>query len=186
MKLKQIVSLLLASLLLLSLAGCGQEDTPSGMKLASDPAIVDFKLYVPESWTVDLQTGAVSAYCSKADPSSVNVMIWDAPQTDFSPNDWWETGKKDLEDLYSDFSLLSTAETTLGGISATRFDWTGKLSGNTYRFLQVTAVRRGLVYVFTFGTLVAVTDSEGNVTKSTRYEDHLDEVSKILECFSFT
>ncbi len=68
------ISLLLSALLILS--GCSEDDpdgAPSGMKLASDPKVVDYYLYVPEDWIVLESTGMTRVQVSAADTSNVIV-----------------------------------------------------------------------------------------------------------------
>ena len=173
----------LAALLLVltALAGCSKSEIPSGMIEAS-PATGDYRLYVPSTWTVDLETGAVSAYYSKADPSSVNVMTWEVANTDYTPEEWWESGLADLRTIYADHTLVASNETLLGGVRAMQYEWTGKLGENGYRFLQVAAVRHGLVYVFTYGTL----DVTPEGSEVSRFASHLDDVGAMLSEFRFS
>lgn len=73
---KKILSILLLAAMLLSLAACGDDNTgdiPEGMKLASDPEIVDYFLYVPEEWEVTSQSGMTMAQASLNDDSNVIV-----------------------------------------------------------------------------------------------------------------
>ena len=54
---KKIISLLLLSVMLLSLVACGDDtpsDIPEGMKLASDPEIVDY-YHIREPWDLLFQ-----------------------------------------------------------------------------------------------------------------------------------
>ena len=77
---KKFLSLCLTGAILFAmLAACGKTEefeAPVGMKLASDTAVVDYCLFVPESWVVDLSTGVTSAYHSIADPSSLTVNVY--------------------------------------------------------------------------------------------------------------
>ena len=182
MKTVRLTALCAALLLILTATvGCSKSETPSGMIEAS-PATGDYHLYVPNTWTVDLETGAVSAYYSKADPSSVNVMSWEASATDYTPEDWWESGLSDLETIYSDFALVASTETLLGGVRAVQYEWTGKLGENAYRFMQVAAVRHGIVYVFTYGAL----DTTPEGSEVSRFASHLDDVGSMLSEFRFS
>jgi len=180
--------LLVALLLCLStfFFACSKSEVPSGMKEASDPAVVDYHLYVPENWTVDMQTGAVSAYFSSSDPSSVNVMAWSVPNTDYKPEQWWEESLVDIEDVYSDFKLESTAETTLDGVAAVEYTWSARIGDNAYRFMQVAAVRKSMVYVFTYGTLESYVNSKGETVSTDRFASHLEDVQRMLQEFVFS
>jgi len=79
---KKILSILLLSVMLLSLASCGDDtpsDIPEGMKLASDIEIVDYLLYVPTNWEVTNKTGMTMAQASLNDDSNVIVTNFTAP-----------------------------------------------------------------------------------------------------------
>lgn len=71
----KIVSILLVFVLLFALISCGQSEdgTPYGMKLASNPEIVEYTLYVPEDWTVTYSAGMTMAQASLNDPTNVIV-----------------------------------------------------------------------------------------------------------------
>ncbi len=75
---RKIVSAVLVLVIMLgmmSISGCSKIDegwVPAGMKLATTDA-VDYKLYVPESWTVDISTGVVCAYASDSDRSNITM-----------------------------------------------------------------------------------------------------------------
>lgn len=79
---KKLVSLLLLFVMLFSLAACGDdtpEGVPEGMKLASDTEIVDYLLFVPETWVVTAQSGMTMAQASLNDDSNVIVTHFTAP-----------------------------------------------------------------------------------------------------------
>ena len=79
---KKIISLFLLSIMLFSLAACGDDtpsDIPEGMKLASDTEIVDYLLYVPEDWEITSKTGMTMAQASMNDDSNVIVTNFTAP-----------------------------------------------------------------------------------------------------------
>lgn len=168
------------------LMACSASEIPAGMKEASDPKVVDYHLYVPENWVVDLQTGAVSAYYSASDPSSVNMMAWSVPNTDYKPQQWWEESLVDIEDVYSDFVLETSAETTLDGVYAMEYTWSARIGDNAYRFMQVAAVRKSMVYVFTYGTLESYVNSNGETVQTERFDAHLEDVRSMLQEFVFS
>ena len=72
---KKILSLLLIAILALTLVACGASENgaPNGMKLASNPEIVDYTLYVPESWFIRESAGYTMAQAAQTDTSSVIV-----------------------------------------------------------------------------------------------------------------
>jgi len=71
----KIISIALVLVLLFSFASCGQDENgaPFGMKLASNPEIVDYTLYIPEDWVVNSSTGMTAAQASYNDPTSIIV-----------------------------------------------------------------------------------------------------------------
>ncbi len=160
----------LALFLSLTAASCEEKDEyapPAGYELASNED-VDYCLYVPDDWTVDMSTAAAGAYYSATDPSSVSVMGWDLDHYDTSLDEWWEVNKKDLELVFTDFTEVSEENTTLDGLYAKRYTYTAKLGENNYKFMQEAAIKDGYVYVFTYTSLEDI------------YDSHLDEVEEIL------
>ncbi len=68
-------SILLVFVLLFAFVSCGQDatDVPLGMKLASNPEIVNYTLYVPEDWMVSSSTGMTMVQASYTDPTNLIV-----------------------------------------------------------------------------------------------------------------
>ena len=163
--------LILSAAALLLCASCGvNSDVPAGMTRASDE-IVDYDLFVPEDWIVDQTGGAVSAYRSAQDPTSVSVMVWALPYADTTLDDWWESYQDEFNLIFREFSVESTESTMLDGVAAQKYVYTGKLGENTYRYTQTTCIRRGSVYLMTFTE---------NAASSV---DHTNEFSAILTYF---
>jgi len=120
---KRFLSLSLAALLLLALTGCGMNNedawVPAGMQLASTDA-VDYKLYVPSSWTVDVSTGIVSAYVSSTDRSNITMTAFNLEGEDvtMTPQEYWTRYEQQLLDTFPDLTyldpstILSSEETT--------------------------------------------------------------------------
>ena len=180
MKNKMVMKLsavLLAFLtVLFAFCGCKSfEDkyAPVGMKaLSSD--IVDYKLYIPESWTEDLTTGAVSAYVSSSDRSSINVTSFNLEDKKTTATDFWKGYEDTLKDTVKDFEYVSEAETLLWGEKAAyKYVYTGKIAGDSFKFMQVVMTTGGTVYIFTYTSTEELFDS------------HLDDVNKILENTAF-
>ena len=151
---KFLLTLLAAAMVITSAACASDSTTPAGMILASDE-IVDYDLFVPDSWTVDLSGGAVSAFRSKNDPASVSVMVWNLPYADSTIDDWWNTYRAEFDMIFENFTLESTETTTLDGVAANKYTYTASLAGNAYRYTQIASIRRGSVYLMTFTELAS-------------------------------
>lgn len=69
-----VMFVLILSLGLLAACSNGADDfVPAGFKqIAADEA--DYRLYVPDNWTVDMSTGVTSAFVSEKDRSNISFM----------------------------------------------------------------------------------------------------------------
>lgn len=163
---KAAAAALIASILLI-FSSCGQEsDVPAGMKEASSDAAV-FDMFVPESWIVDLQTGAVSAHVSSGDSSNVSVMAWGLEHNDDTVDDWWEFHTGELAETFHDMTEAEIENTTLGGIAAKKYTYTVTVGDVEYKYMQMAAVKNGSVYVLTYTAL------------PDKFDSHLDDVADI-------
>ena len=173
MRLLRLIAATLSVLIALSLAACSAPDgTPAGMALAS-PDFADYRLYVPDSWTVTQSGGAVSAYVSETDPANVSVMSWEMPYYDSTVDEWWQGYTEEFSTVFTDFTPESEESTVLDGVAAMRYVYTGTLGQNTYRYTQYAAVRAGVVYLITCTELV------------TAETNHADEFSEIAASFKW-
>lgn len=202
MNLKKILALFLAllslSFSLAFLTACGGEDedgAPYGMKLASDPALVDYFLYVPEDWVVTSATGTTMAQVSLSDATSVIVTNHTDP--DFRPT---TDAKKNLETYFESYkekliglfdmveeegkepvtSFTMVEEPTFitlkkgdTNVAAMRFSYTATLDEAKVQQLMVLAYEDDYFYNITFTTQPAV------------YQDNLQMFETILENFRF-
>lgn len=164
----------LLAILCLGLCACQttptEVDVPDGMILASSD-IVDYYLFVPEGWRVDMSGGMVSAYKSAEDPTSVSVMTWETPYADDTPADVWEMYKGEFESVFADFTVESSTTMLLDGAAAEKYVYTGKLANNTFRYTQVITVRHSAAYLI---TVTEITTSNA---------DHTEDITAILDNF---
>ena len=164
----------LLAILCLGLCACQttptEVDVPDGMMLASSD-IVDYYLFVPEGWRVDMSGGMVSAYKSAEDPTSVSVMTWETPYVDDTPADVWEMDKGEFESVFADFTVESSTTMLLDGAAAEKYVYTGKLANNTFRYTQVITVRHSAAYLI---TVTEITTSDA---------DHTEDITAILDNF---
>ncbi len=180
MKLKRnifaIIAIAVCSVILLSsCSGNADAYAPNGMKLLSNE-IVDYNLYIPESWEGDMSTGVVSAF-NGYDNSNVSVMAFAlGDKYDYSTTvaQFVEKNKEDLENTYSDIEYITEpSNIELGGYAAVKMVYTATVTGTSYQFMQVCTVANATVYIFTYTALPDAFDS------------HADEVQSMLDNFSF-
>ena len=98
---KTIALFFIALLPLLLFASCGKEDdgeVPYGMKLASDTAVVDYSLFVPEDWEIVTAAGMTMAQVSFAD--STNVVVTHHSNSTYPE---YSDPKEILDEYYQDY-----------------------------------------------------------------------------------
>ena len=64
-------------------------------------------------------------------------------------------------------------ETTLGGLAAKSFEYSAKVDGRDYRFMQIVTLKGYDFFIFTY------------TAEADRYESHLEEIDEILSYFTF-
>lgn len=169
---KRIIALFTALLLItVALTSCKKAgDAPDGMKLASHEDKANYFLYVPDDWTIDLQTGATTVHVSSQDLSSVSVTTWLLEHTDDTVDTWYESQRDVLNMGFTDFAEESVRETTVDGVYAKEYTYTAKLGGNERKYRQVAAVKSGTVYVISYSTTPELFDEH-----SSDFDDILTE-----------
>lgn len=169
---KKILALLLA-VSALALTGCGSDsEAPTGYKTASGEA-ADYTFFVPDEWTVDLSTGATSAYCSTDDPSSVSVMTWELPHTDTTLDEWWEMNLEDISLVFQNVAIEEPENVTVDGVYGKKYTYTADLGEFSYKIQQTAAIKGGSVYLITYTSLADT------------YDTHLEEVGNMVSFFTF-
>ena len=141
----------------LGLFSCGADDTPKGMQLASNTKVVDYKLFVPESWVVSEAERATSqAFASATDRTNVLVMQWNIDNPEVKTvQDWWEKKYKpeviDAEVL-KDVKIANDKGTfvTLDKVAAVKYTYVGKMGDFYYTYDVIAAIRKGSVYIMQF------------------------------------
>ncbi len=200
-KTKRIISVFIIVIIILSmfiLSSCGEDNwIPAGMKLASTDA-VDYTLYVPESWIIDISTGMVSAYASNTDRSNITMMAFNLENENVNLNvdEYWEKHEEELKSTFPDFSYdiekapgetsenqeetsaeqNETAEPikiTLDGIAANKYTYSLTVTGVKYNFIQVIAIRAAIVYIFTYTAIPE------------QFDKHAEDINSILEYFKY-
>lgn len=186
---KKIISVLFALLIVFSLASCSKPPetieasyTPDGgqaqivkMKLASDPKIVSYLMYVPETWIIKDQSASTVAYVSEENRTSVSVAQWNLTSEYTSIDAWWDLHKSENSKTMPNFTVIGEGvETSVDGMSAKSYTYTVTFSGGTYKYEVVACINQGSVHVFTYTS-----------TEELFYENLHVFYDLILETFKF-
>ena len=183
--------MLIVGLIALLLSSCAEQDNwiPKGMKKASTEA-VDYTLFVPDGWTVDISTGVVSAYVSALDRSNITMIAFNLENedSDMTIDEYWEKYEGEMRTTFPDMEYASASTEAaeeinedgmnpvsmlLGGFSANKYVYTATVTDVKYKYMQVICIRGGIAYIFTYTSIPE------------NFDTHLMEVDRILETFSF-
>ena len=170
---KKILSILLLSVMLLSLASCGDDtpsDIPEGMKLASTDER-PYRFFVPSSWKINNRTDATAAYASDSDRSNVNVGMYMTSLLTETVADHFKRLEDGYKTSFASYELISDEEITMDGISARKYTYTVVSGGQEYRIVQA-IVRKGDMFYY-----VTYTATPEN------FEKHLYDVEKMIANF---
>ena len=182
---KKILSFALAMMLMLTLAlsmvSCGEEtEIPDGMKYACNPDIVDYSLFVPESWIVDITTGSSMAHVSESDFSSVQVAQWNLTNEIKDFDTWWKDYKASIERLGAVEYVTELENTVVDQIASKKCEY--KLTMNkdtaserTYSYMVICTITKGSAYVFRYTSL-----EDGDL-----YKTNMPVIEEILKEFKF-
>ena len=149
-----------------------ETEAPEGMKCASDKRILGCLVFVPQSWTVTVSDGLVSAVAE--DGSNIQAMQL---FTQGKLKDYFENLVKDYEKTYDSVTVVSMPNVeqpeTIGGNAGFRLQLTVTHEGQTFTVEQVMlrdakGLRQG-AYLFTF------------VAKSENAAKHQADWQRILE-----
>ena len=148
-------------------------DAPEGMKLASNDDVA-YRFYVPASWILDKNLPTSSAYVSESDRSNVNVTVY-MPEVDHieSVDNYWATCLEELKKGMDIEGEITSTEVTLDGRPGKTYEYTGVISGKTYRFAQTITSYRGMIYTVTY------------TATANNYDTHRAAYADILAAFDF-
>lgn len=172
---KRILVITVLVLTLLCLASCGGNDkiAPNGMVDASAPDAYTYTFYVPASWAVSSFNGMSLAYHSLDDASSLSLSQYKLDSTVSDYSQYWEICKKDYQTNLVDFTLISESNCMLGEQAAGQYEFTAKIAGNQYKYMNVITLKDGMAYVLTYTSL------------EDKYDSHLEDVTKTVKAFMF-
>lgn len=166
-----IAALLLATLMLLSLAACGTADDglPENMQYATAEG-AHYRLFVPIGWNLMTGMGVSGAYASPQPQGYAAVTVKDYPNPDgLTARDYAkQVYLNEIAAVYpdEDFSSLALHVTRLDGKQACAVEYSGTRDLVTYRTREVLCVHGERVYVLTFCTQKDLFDAYSEVYES--------------------
>lgn len=210
---KKTLSVLCALLCAFSLFSCGKDSwVPAGMKLVSTDA-VDYTMYVPEDWTVDISTGVVSAYVSNTDRSNVTMAAFNLSDDNSTMTalEYWDKYEADLIATFPDMQYISpdsingdseTTEAVTDAETSAETDAAGMDSTDTGRAGNPVSTVLDNVAAYKYYYTATVTGSEieymqlvavrGGVayiltytSTPANFSKYLEDIEKIITNFSF-
>lgn len=179
---KKFLAMLLALTALL-LSACSNDTTadesmPENTNKTVNEA-VDYYFYYPKAWELDRNDGMISiksnmsTIASQQSFASISVTSYNLPDPKQLVDTYWEKYSEDISATFNEYEFLNEEKIELDKIVAARYEYTGKLSGNKYKFSQVICIRNGIVY------LVTLTAKEADFDKT------VIDFEKVIEYFHF-
>lgn len=131
------------------------DGAPEGWRDISLEGIHDYRLFIPDAWQTDMQSGIVSAYVSASDRSNISLSRHYPPTGVNTISQFFEALQPSYSTLYEDYEILDRHEegedpVTIGGREGALYVMRGKHGGVTYRTMQIFFVRGSYIYVFTY------------------------------------
>ncbi|MBQ9510516.1 MAG: hypothetical protein IJR55_02270 [Clostridia bacterium] len=176
-----------------ALVSCGKDKdgVPSGMIEVGGELNTEYRLFVPNDWTVDIATGFVSAHAQDGSNVSVQVVSTGGVYTSSADyivridNETYNGLTEYFEKVY-----LPTIQTTFASLTldeqytqgqklgdeerACKYVYSVTSGGKDYKIMQILAVHGSEIYIFTY------------TAREPNYDKHLEEVNdKILQNFIF-
>jgi hypothetical protein len=162
------------------------DGTPENMKCASDTEIVDYKLFVPSTWTVETAaSGTVSAASRYFAGSGINlnIMQWNVASYDFDA--WWADYENQLHNFMSDVKVttygkdenggdIKHKDITVDGNEAREYLFSAKIDGKAYNYRVIGIMHRASVYVVTF-----------TIEGDSVFSSFSNDMDKIITSFKF-
>ena len=152
----------------------GNITPPAGMKLASNKDVA-YNFFVPEAWTVNRDEAIFAAYL-ESDLSSVSVVPYMPDVNSMSVKEFYALCEKLMKETAGEdgYELISVTENMdLGGRVATSYVYRYTVGGVEYRYQQVIAAYKSMIYSLTY------------TAKPECFDAHLSDVAAMIDAFQF-
>lgn len=162
---------------------------PDGMQLISNGA-VDYLMFVPESWSVQANTGISSARVSETDASTVSAIAFssqyswreefrDLSETDIRKkliDEFWSSRETDISDTFGGITYTSESkftDTSVDGYYARTYAYSLRRDSDVYSYRETVLIRDNYVYIITYCSRLETADL------------HISEYERIISEFRF-
>ncbi len=148
-------------------------EAPAGMKLASNKDVA-YRFFVPENWTVDREVEIFAAYL-ESDRSSVSVVPYMPDAQSMSVAEFFTMCQEMMQSTAGTegYELLEHHEVDLGGRKATAYTYRYTVGGVEYKYMQVIAAYKSMIYSMTYTALPE------------NFDAHLSDVNQMIDAFEF-
>ncbi len=145
--------------------------TPEGMKIASSE-VVEYRLYVPNTWVCNSQSGVSEAYYPESGKPNVTLTSY-SPADPMSAEQYFAECEKQYREQLSGYTLVLTEDRTVAERAAKAYTYTVTYGESTVKIMQTVLVYNQMVYSFTY---TALEDS---------FDAHMEDVGNMLDVFRF-
>lgn len=148
-------------------------EIPAGMKPASGKDVA-YYFFVPEAWTVSRDEEIFAAYL-ESDRSSVSVVPYMPDAESMSVAEFFTMCQDMMKNTAGTdgYELISYRTVELGGRQATEYVYRYTVGGVEYRYKQVIAAYKSMIYSLTYTALPE------------NYDAHLADVDAMVGAFAF-
>ena len=147
---------------------------PEGMKLVSNDDVA-YRFYAPLDWTINRDEAIFAAYM-ESDRSSVSVIPYSPDVESMSVAEFFTACESMMIATAGEGGYEAIGEpqkTELGGRQATVYVYTYTVGGTVYKYMQVIAAYRSMIYSLTYTALPE------------HFDAHLSDVWAMIDAFEF-
>ena len=148
-------------------------EVPAGMKLASSNDVA-YYFFVPEVWTVNRDDAIYAAYL-ESDRSSVSIVPYEPNAESMSVAEFFTMCQDMMKATAGEdgYELIDYRSVELGGRQATEYVYRYTVGGVEYRYKQVIAAYKSMLYSLTYTALPE------------NYDAHVADVDAMIGAFTF-
>ena len=148
------------------------KNTPEGMKIASSDNI-EYRLYVPQNWICDSESGRSEAYYPKSTKPNVTVTSF-TDSTATTAEEYFAEAEAEYKTSLSGYELLETSEERrVSDIRAISYTYRAVYDEVEFKIMQTILIYLDNVYSITY------------TARAEDFEEHLGDVEIILDSFRF-